>query len=128
VLAIYFQKLHDIPIYMNRKLIHWTTLIGKNIQCNNNCSSVKMPRRIVAVFSVAIHASLWQPFFWKLESHELYMGWCIIKWRIEWSLPEIHRTLYEEVINRFLKVSNSLSLYLWRVVFLAIWHQTFAKV
>ena len=39
------------------------------------------------------------------------MTGCIIKRRIEWSLPEVHRTLYEEVINHFLKVCDSLSSY-----------------
>ena len=45
------------------------------------------------------------------ESHELYMAGCIINQGIEWSLPEVHRTLYEEVINHFLKVCDSLSSY-----------------
>ena len=59
---------------MNRKLIHWATLTGKNDYCNNNRLTVMMPRRTVAAaFSVAI--------------------------------------LYEEVINDFLKVCNSLSSY-----------------
>ena len=35
----------------------------------------------------------------------------ISEWRIEWSLPEIYSTLYEEVINHFIKASNSLFLY-----------------
>ena len=39
------------------------------------------------------------------------MAGCIIKCKIAWSSQEIHRTLYEEVINHFLKVNNSLSLY-----------------
>ena len=33
------------------------------------------------------------------ESLKLYMAQWIIKQRIEWSLPEIHRTLYEEAIS-----------------------------
>ena len=33
--------------------------------------------------------------------------WCIIERRINWSLPEIYRTLYEEVLNCFLKLYNS---------------------
>jgi len=48
--------------YMNRKLTHWATLTGKNNHCNNNCSRVMIPRRTVAVFSVAMHVSPWQPF------------------------------------------------------------------
>ena len=43
------------------------------------------------------------------ESRELYMAGCIITRRIEWSLPELHMTLYEEVINHFLKVRDSFS-------------------
>jgi len=39
------------------------------------------------------------------------MAGCIIKQRVEWSLPEVHRTLCEEVINDFLKVCDSLSSY-----------------
>ena len=39
------------------------------------------------------------------------MAGCIIKRKIEWSLPKVHRTLYEEVINHFLKVCDNLSLY-----------------
>ena len=41
---------------MNRKLIHWATLTGKNTHYNNNHSPVMRPQRSVAVFSVAIHA------------------------------------------------------------------------
>jgi len=38
-------------------------------------------------------------------------------------LPEIHRTLYEEVINYFLKVCNSLSLYfVIASVYDKLWH------
>ena len=39
------------------------------------------------------------------------MAGCIIKRRIEWTLPEVHRTLYEEVINHFLKVCDNFSSY-----------------
>ena len=70
-----------------------------------------MPRRTVAVFPVAINTSPSQPFFSWSESHELHVAGCIIKWRIEWSLPEVYKTLYEEVINHFLKVCDSLSSY-----------------
>ena len=69
------------------------------------------PQRTVVVFSVAIHVSPRQPFLKMSESHELYMAGCIIKRRIEWSLPEVHRTFYEEVIDHFLKVCDSLSSY-----------------
>ena len=48
--------------YMNKKLIHWTTLTGKNNHCNKNHSPVMTPQRTVAVFLVTIHASPWQPF------------------------------------------------------------------
>ena len=68
------------------------------------------PRRTVAGFSVPIHSSPWQPFFLMSESRELDMAGRIVKRGIEWSLPEVHRTLYE-VINHFLKVCDSFSLY-----------------
>ena len=66
---------------MNRKLNHWATLIGKNNHCNNNRSPVMTPQRTVAVFSVAIHASPWQPFLKISESRatEWYMAGSIIK-------------------------------------------------
>ena len=44
------------------------------------------------------------------ESRKLYMAGRIIKRRIEWSLPEVHKTLYKEVINHFLKVHVTVSL------------------
>ena len=47
------------------------------------------------VFSVAIHTLPRQPFKLMLELHELYMAWCIIKQRIEWSFLKIHRTLFK---------------------------------
>jgi len=53
---------------MNRNLIHWATLIGKNNHCNTNRSPVMTPQRTMAVLSVAIHASSRQPFF-KCLSH-----------------------------------------------------------
>ena len=89
------------PIIMvyDRKLIHWVTLTGKNNYCSKNCSPVMTPWKTVTVFSVAIHTSPRQPFLKMSKSCELYMAGCIIKRRIEWSLPEVHRTLYEEVIN-----------------------------
>ena len=34
-----------------------------------------------------------------------------LKQRIEWSLPEVHRTLYEESINHFLEVMAKHSLF-----------------
>ena len=58
---------------MNKKLIHWAacTLAHKNNHCNN-CSLVMTHQRIVTVFSVALHKSPWQPFFWSPGSRELY--------------------------------------------------------
>ena len=85
------------------------------------------PRRTVTVFSVAIYALPRQPFFKMLESCEFYMVGCIIKQGIQWSLPEVHKTLFEEVIKHFLKVCDSLSLHL--VTGCAhgeFWQQTFA--
>ena len=56
------------------------------------------------------------------------MAGCIIKWIIEWSLPEVHRILYIEVINNFLKVCNSLSSYfVTGCVHDEFWQRTSAK-
>jgi len=59
---------------MNRKLIHWTTLTGKNNHCNNNQSPDMTPRRTMAVFSVVIHTLSQQPFFKMSESRERYIA------------------------------------------------------
>ena len=56
--SLLIVKLQIFPYgCMNRKLIQWATLTGKNNHCNNHRSPVMTLQRIVAVFSVAIHAS-----------------------------------------------------------------------
>jgi len=114
--------------YMNRKLIHWAALTGKNNHYSN-CSPVMMPRRKVAVFSVTYHTRIASAaIFLKTWVTWVVYGWMHYKERIEWSLPEVHRTLYEEVMNHFLKVCDSLSSYLvTSCVHYEFWQQTFAK-
>ena len=68
------------------------------------------PQRIATVFTIVLDALHWWPFF-ECLSH-VSCTWCdVIKWRIEWSLPGVHRILCEKVINNFLKVCNNLASY-----------------
>ena len=79
------------------------------------------PQRIVAVYSVTIHASPRQPFFKGLshescswldallngESNDFYQKFIGSVLRISGK----DNSLYEEIINHFLKACNSLSSY-----------------
>ena len=84
---------------MNRKLISWATLTDKNDHRNNNCSLAITPQRLVIVSPHTCIASA--AIVLRSESHEFHMAGCIIKRRVEWSLPEVHRKIYKEVINHF---------------------------
>ena len=107
-------------MYFNRKLIHFAILTRKN---NYNRSPVMVPGRIVTIISFTMHTSPPQSFLLKPESCELHMAQCIIKRRIEWTLPKTHRTPYEKDINHFLKVSY----FVTGCVHEEFWHWNFTK-
>ena len=107
--------------YMNRKLIHWATLQQQSLTCydatKNSCCIFSRHSHITS--AAILNMS---------ESRELHMAGCIIKRKVEWSSPEVHRTLCEEVINVFLKVCDSMSSYFVTGCFHEeFWQYTFAK-